>query len=69
MNQSVQEWFAQFDSLAKEATLNAIEEHRRMGRSIVVWQDGRVVRVPPSQLTPRALPGDEKFDDDIASIS
>ena len=40
-----------------------------MGRSIVVWQDGRVVHVPPSQLTPRALPGDEKLDDEAVSIS
>ena len=60
MNQSPEAWFAEFNDLAQEAVLNAIEEHRRMGRSIVVWQDGRVVRVPPSQLTPRALPGDEK---------
>ncbi len=51
----------------REAVANAIEEHRQIGHSIVVWQDGRVVRVPPSQLTPRELPGDEKFDDEAAS--
>ncbi len=68
MNQSPEEWFAQFNNLAQEAVLNAVEEHRRMGRSIVVWQDGRVVRVPPSQLTPRALPGDEIFDAEAAPI-
>jgi hypothetical protein len=28
----------------------ALEEHRRMGRSIVVWQDGKVVTIPPEDI-------------------
>ena len=42
----------------KEAVADAIETHRRMGRSIVVSRDGVVTRVRPSEITPRALPHD-----------
>lgn len=31
----------------------ALDEHKRMGRSIAVWQDGRVVIVPPEEITPQ----------------
>lgn len=67
MNSISNDSFAQMEAWMREAVANAIEEHRQIGHSIVVWQDGRVVRVPPSQLTPRELPGDEKFDDEAAS--
>ncbi len=42
----------------KEAVADAIETHRRMGRSIVVGENGVVRRVRPSEITPRALPHD-----------
>ena len=42
----------------KEAVADAIETHRRMGRSIVVSRDGIVTRVRPSEIEPRALPHD-----------
>ena len=42
----------------KEAVADAIETHRRMGRSIVVSRYGVVTRVRPSEITPRALPHD-----------
>ncbi len=44
----------------KEAVADAIETHRRMGRSIVVSRDGVVTRVRPSEITPRALPHDAR---------
>ncbi len=34
----------------KIAIAEALEEHRRMGRSIVIWRDGKVVNVPPSEI-------------------
>ncbi len=43
----------------QEAVADAIETHRRMGRSIVVWRDGKVVHIRPEEIAPRALPGDE----------
>jgi hypothetical protein len=34
----------------KEAVAEAIAEHKRMGRSIAVWQDGKVVKIPPEEI-------------------
>jgi hypothetical protein len=34
----------------KEAVADAIAEHKRMGRSIVVWRDGKVVKIPPEEI-------------------
>lgn len=38
------------EKLAQAAIANAIEEHRRMGRSIAVWRDGQVIAVPPEAI-------------------
>ena len=43
------------DELVKTAVANAIEEHRRMGRSIVVWRDGKVVTIPPEEIPARPI--------------
>ena len=37
----------------KEAVAAAIEDHRRTGDPIVVWKDGKVVKVPAEQLCVR----------------
>lgn len=37
----------------KVSVADALEEHRRMGRSIVIWRDGRVVTIPASEIPPR----------------
>lgn len=47
----------------KEAVADAIETHRRMGRSIVVWQDGQIKHIKPKDIKPRALPHDESEKD------
>jgi hypothetical protein len=38
---------------AKEGVALALEEHYRMGRSIVVWQDGKVVHLKPEEYKDR----------------
>lgn len=43
----------------REGVANAIETHRRMGRSIVVMQDGKIVEIAPKDIPPRPLPTDE----------
>ena len=35
---------------AREAIAQAIERHRRLGQSIAVWKDGKVVIVPPEEI-------------------
>jgi hypothetical protein len=38
------------DIALKEAVADAIAEHKRMGRPIVVWRDGKVVKIPPEEI-------------------
>ena len=41
-----------------QAVADAIETHRRMGRSIVISENGVIRHIKPSEITPRALPHD-----------
>ena len=38
------------DYLAKEAVRDALREHKRLGQSVVVWRDGKVVTVAPEDI-------------------
>ena len=38
------------DYLAKEAVRNALREHKRLGQSVVIWQDGKVVTLAPEDI-------------------
>ncbi len=58
-----QELHAKAIEAAREGVLDAIEVHRRMGRSIVVWEDEQIKHIRAKDLTPRALPGDEEQED------
>lgn len=49
----------------REAVQDAIETHRRMGRSIVVGENGQVKHIKPRDLKPRPLPSDEAEDDRV----
>ncbi|MBW3635587.1 MAG: hypothetical protein KY445_03850 [Armatimonadetes bacterium] len=44
---------------AQEAVADAIETHRRMGRSIVVSENGQIKHIKAKDIPPRALPHDE----------
>jgi hypothetical protein len=37
------------DALAR-AVADALRHHKRMGNTIAVWQDGKVVHIPPEQI-------------------
>jgi hypothetical protein len=37
----------------KKAVAKTIEDHRRTGDPIVIWRDGKVVKVPPDQIEVR----------------
>ncbi|RYX82317.1 hypothetical protein EON83_20200 [bacterium] len=43
----------------REAVADAIETHRRMGRSIVVMENGQIKHIKAKDLKPRPLPNDE----------
>ena len=40
------------DRGVKKAVAEAIEKHRKLGQSITIWQDGKVVTIPPEQIPP-----------------
>jgi predicted ABC-type ATPase len=41
-----------FEKAFRLAVAEAIEEHRRMRRSIFIWRDGKVVEIPPDEIKP-----------------
>lgn len=42
--------------LGKQAVAEAIEKHRRLGQSIVVWRDGQVVTIEAEDIPPMVTP-------------
>ena len=38
----------------KEAVRKVVEEHRRSGRRLVVWRNGKLMRIPASQVLRKA---------------
>ncbi len=34
----------------KEAVRSVIEDHKRTGRPVIIWRNGKVAKVPASQL-------------------
>jgi len=41
---------ARLDYLAKEAVYDALDQHKRLGQSVVVWQDGQIVTLAPEDI-------------------
>jgi hypothetical protein len=41
----------------QRAVANAIADHRMRGLSIVIWRDGKVVRIPAGQIVVREVAG------------
>ena len=44
----------------KKAVASAIAEHKRVGHSIAIWRDGKVVHIPPDQIEVRECPAKYK---------
>ena len=43
----------QVDYLAKSAVYDALRQHKRLGQSVVVWQDGKIVTLAPEDIPDR----------------
>ncbi len=43
---------SKIDVAVKSAIAEAIEKHRRLGQSISIWQDGKVVTLTADQIPP-----------------
>ncbi|MCE0499511.1 MAG: hypothetical protein LV481_16345 [Methylacidiphilales bacterium] len=46
----VKELRQKIDAGVKTAVATALEEHRRAGRSVVVWKQGKVVTIRPDEV-------------------
>lgn len=44
---------------ARQGVTEAIETHRRMGRSIVVMENGVITEIKAKDIAPKPLPNDE----------
>ena len=51
-NQNLTELQKKIDAGVKIAIAEAIEKHRRLGQSISIWQDGKVVTLTADQIPP-----------------
>jgi hypothetical protein len=50
--------FVRAEMALREAVAEVIEDHRRTGDPLVTWRDGKVVLIPPDQVTPPKVNGD-----------
>jgi len=50
------DWERRIDAGIKAGVASALEEHRRAGRAIVVWKNGKVALVPPEEIPAGATP-------------
>lgn len=47
----------------KRAVEKTIEEHRRTGDSIVIWKEGKIVKIPADQIEVREQEAEYKTGD------
>jgi hypothetical protein len=45
--------YEKIDAGVKVAIAEAIEKHRRLGQSITIWRDGKVVTLTAAEIPPR----------------
>ncbi len=43
----------------REAVAEAVAEHKLRGHPIIVWRDGKVVSIPPEEITVTSAKGDK----------
>ena len=46
--------FDRIDAGVKAAIAEAIEKHRRLGQSISIWRDGKIVTLTAVEIPPRS---------------
>ena len=54
-SQQLGDWAAQSLPVAQQAVAEAIERHRRLGESIVIWRDGQIVTLTADEIPPQTL--------------
>jgi hypothetical protein len=49
-NDKSDDLFDRIDYGVRRGAARALAEHKRAGRSIVIWRDGKVVKIPPEEI-------------------
>ena len=47
----------------RRGVAKALDEHKRMGRPIVIWENGKIVHVPPEDIVIPEYPDDHQLDE------
>lgn len=58
MDKSPQLLSERIDRAVKQAVMEAVEKHRRLGQSVAIWQDGKVVILTADRIPPLLPDGD-----------
>ncbi len=45
------------DEALTSAVREAVERKRRLGQHVIIWRDGKVVRLPPEEIPPYEIAG------------
>lgn len=53
-----------FEIGLRRGVSKALDEHKKLGHSIVVWQDGKIVKIPPEDIVVPPYPDDSEIIDD-----
>jgi len=51
-----------FEQVARAAVAEAIERHRRLGESIVIWRDGQIVTLTGDEIPPQNVEAFQRAD-------
>jgi hypothetical protein len=54
-DQEFTEFLRKIDAGVKAGAALAVEEHRRMGRSIAIWQDGKILALTGEEIVTTPL--------------
>ena len=48
--QKNRELLREIDKVIRRGVARALEQHKRAGQSIVIWRDGKIVKVPAAKI-------------------
>jgi hypothetical protein len=58
IDNSEMDFSAVVEAGVKAGVAKALAEHKRMGRSIAIWRDGKVVILPPEEIPVDEITGE-----------
>jgi len=50
-----------FEIGVRRGVSKALERHKKLGQSVVIWRDGKVVKVPPEEIEVPPYPDDSEL--------